>query len=412
MPPARLFISHSVLQDPAARSLVESLCRDLEGKDLEILVDWKGIESGDDWHDTLIDWMMECHGAILLLSERALLRDWVIREATILDLRQREDPDFELIPVFLAGIDPAVLRDREKTPLAILGLDRLQGEDAADEARLLAALKKRCERLRSQAEITPARRLLRDIAAILGRGHPFGLEHLAEDLDARVKQWLWNRQRNHLTLALALRMAALDLPRVVRALEGVSSHYELRQAQGILDHLAPLRVHPAGASAVARVVGTGRPGLRLNAEKALTAKLYARRAFGEMLARRFVQVTNSDAGCSPKRLQDEIIDALLEFTGADCLDEAQRELADLGRPLFVLLPGCRPDAATLQRVSHLFPTVTFCWLTGRTELPAAFADPAVEPIHPSLGPEEEEALTRPYSSARRRLEEVWRDDAL
>jgi hypothetical protein len=134
MPPARLFISHSAREDPVARALIERLYSELNGGDLEVLVDKICLESGEDWNDQLIDWMLECHGAILLLSKQALQSAWVEQEATILNLRKREDADFELIPVFLAGVDDTVLRDPAQSRLAALDLPRLQALRAGDLA--------------------------------------------------------------------------------------------------------------------------------------------------------------------------------------------------------------------------------------------------------------------------------------
>ncbi|HEX7182769.1 MAG TPA: toll/interleukin-1 receptor domain-containing protein [Thermoanaerobaculia bacterium] len=414
MSPARLFISHSAREDPDARALIQRIHRELNGPDLEVLVDWKCLESGQDWHEGLIDWMLECHGAILVLSSRALQRDWVAREATILDLRKREDPEFELIPVYLPGVDDSTLKDSAKSRLTPLDLPRLQAKRADDVDVLLEDLREKAARLKLRwGKVDPRRRLLRDVAAILQKAHVFGLENLASDLDADLKSWLWGeRMRNYLTLALAFRMATLELSRVVWAFESLTSYYDLTQACDILNRLAPLRVNAEAADLFARVAeGKGSAaGIRFNAVELDTVRLYAHRALGRLIVDyRFVEVTNSDAGNGPGRLRQEILDALLESAGTDDLEEAKEELTDRDRPLLVVIVGQQPDWKVLQEIGGMFPTVTFCCLTGPQLLEAPGPDElqAVERLRPVLEPGEEERLLKPYRRALGRLHKAW-----
>jgi hypothetical protein len=409
MPPARLFISHSAREDPVALALIQRLYAELNGGDLEVLIDKKCLESGEDWNDQLIDWMLECHGAVLLLSKKALKSAWVEQEATILNLRKREDADFELLPVFLAGVDDTVLNDPAESRLTALNLPRLQAlraVDAAGNDALLAALRSKCDLLKKRwATDDPGRWLLKDIAAVLEDGHLSGLERLADEIDAQIKQWLWNRNRIYLTLALSTRMSEVGLDRVVRALEKVTSYYRLDQARAIVERLAPLRVNAEATRNFADVVARRNPavGVILNAVEPDTGKLYARRAMGEELKTRFIDLTNCNEGHGAHLLEQEIQEAIVEFAKADSIPEAQEQLLAQGAPHFALLPARRPDGAVLQRIGLLFPTVRFCCLTG-ADLPA---DPLLVPLLPPLGPQDEDNLLKPYRRSRKRLIEIW-----
>lgn len=413
MPPAQLFISHSSREDPAARALIERLARELTSAGLTVQVDNISLQPGEVWNDRLLDWMLECHGAILLLSPQALQSDWVALEATILDLRRRQDSEFELIPVFLPGVDAAVLKDPARSRLTALDLARLQALHAGDvaaDAALLAALHVKCEQLEKRWDAgDPSLRLLKDIAALLESGPTTGLERLASLIDEEVKTWLWNRKRLHLTLALARRMSEVGLIRAVQALERVAIHYQLSQAKAIVERLAPLRVNPAAARSFADVL-SGRiqaAGVLLNADEQDTGKLYARRATGEDLKTRFIDLTNCNEGHGPALLEEEILEAVLEFAKADTVPDAQQELQYAGAPHFALLPARRPDGAVLQRIARTFPTLRFCCLTGfalPVDLPA---ESPLLALLPALGPHEEAELINPYRYSRRRLTELW-----
>lgn len=409
MPPARLFISHSAREDLSALTLIERLYSELNCGDFEVLVDKNSLQSGEDWNDQLINWMLECHGAVLLLSKKALQSAWVEQEATILNLRKREDADFELIPVFLDGVDDTVLKDPAQSRLTALDLSRLQalraGDVAGNEA-LLAVLRPRCEVLKQLwGDGDPSLWLLKDIAAQLAKGHTFGLERLAGEIDAQIKQWLWNRNRIYLTLALARRMSEIGLDRAVRALEKVKSYYQLEQGVAIVERLAPLRVNSAAARSFSDVLTHRSPavGVLLNAGERETGYLYARRATGEELSSRFIDLTNCNEGLGSHLLEQEILEAVMEFAKADTIAEAQEELQAQGAPHLAILPARRPDGAVLKRITLTFPTIRFCCLTG-SDLPA---DPMLLALLPPLGSEDEDKLLKPYRRSRRRLGEIW-----
>ncbi len=408
----RLFVSHGAGKDAEATALIQKIYDGLNGSDIEVLLDRESLEGGDEWPETLIDWMFDCHGAILVLSPRALDRAWVVREATILDLRKREDPEFDLVPIYLDGVDEKVLADPMHSRMEILHLGRLQCERTG--GNLLDRLRLRFDSSRHRhREIT---RLVRDVASKLGTGDDFALEHLATDLDLKFKHWLWRpKRRNQLLLTLALRMAAMDLRRVVRGLEGVVEAYTLPQAERIVRCLAPFEINSRAAANIPPIVycQTGATAMRLNSEHPRTGRWYARRALGRYLPARFIEVTNSDDGFGGELLWQEVLDAILDFTDAYTTEEAQQELADTGKPVFLLLLGRRPDLRIVVRLAEHFPTVTAFFMAGasRQEQGPDEAE-LVQLLRPPLKEQEERRLLNRYNRSLRRLRKVWSEASL
>lgn len=100
----KIFISHRT-KTPDKLELLNGLCDEL-GADFEVLVDRRTLAPGDEWHACIHEWMYECHGAVVLLSDAALAADssWVPAEAVVVSNRRRNEADFRLIPVLIDTI--------------------------------------------------------------------------------------------------------------------------------------------------------------------------------------------------------------------------------------------------------------------------------------------------------------------
>lgn len=121
MPALRLFVSHSSrlrdeevddVQAQANWRLLQETCRTLDAAypgEAKVLVDYAGLQPGDDWEKCLDQWLYDCHAGVLLLSKRAVQSAWVIKEATILCWRAAIEPDFRLFTVLLDGLTPGDL---------------------------------------------------------------------------------------------------------------------------------------------------------------------------------------------------------------------------------------------------------------------------------------------------------------
>jgi hypothetical protein len=97
----KLFISHSSHTNENL-DILDRVCEALQD-DFKVLVD-KEILPNEEWFPCLYEYMNECHGAVILLSNKALESDWVRAEAAILGNRRRMNAKFKLILIPLDGL--------------------------------------------------------------------------------------------------------------------------------------------------------------------------------------------------------------------------------------------------------------------------------------------------------------------
>lgn len=98
-----IFISHSSRDDEKARAIRERLGQVLAAAPHhhQILLDEAGIRAGNPWRPKLYQWLSQCGGAVLLLTEQALASDWVRKEATILLWRHALRSQVVVIPLLI-----------------------------------------------------------------------------------------------------------------------------------------------------------------------------------------------------------------------------------------------------------------------------------------------------------------------
>jgi hypothetical protein len=107
----RVFISHSAnsVEEPATQDFLDTLCDKLsEYPGIDVLVDQRSLQAGDEWCQRLYAWMGLCDAAVVLLSPRAIRREsstWVPREVNLLLWRKALDPDFLIIPTLVSGLE-------------------------------------------------------------------------------------------------------------------------------------------------------------------------------------------------------------------------------------------------------------------------------------------------------------------
>src|ERR1700751_2884487 len=96
-----IFISHSAREDPEAYASLVAVRDYLGQQGFHVLIDETSIEGNDEWRNCINTWLALCHGAVILLSKKALRSDWVKKEAAILSGRPwRSQPnEFKLLSV-------------------------------------------------------------------------------------------------------------------------------------------------------------------------------------------------------------------------------------------------------------------------------------------------------------------------
>lgn len=107
----RIFISHSAdnTDEPSTQAFLDELVDKLyKCNALEVFVDQRNLQAGDEWCQQLYSWIGLCDAAVILLSPRAIKREnstWVPREVNLLMWRKAMDPDFVIIPVLVSGLE-------------------------------------------------------------------------------------------------------------------------------------------------------------------------------------------------------------------------------------------------------------------------------------------------------------------
>ncbi len=76
-----IFISHSARSDPAAHETLTKLEQPLNKSSFDVLLYEKRLLGGEQWRPRLHTWTGCCHGAIILLTIKALESPWVLKEA-------------------------------------------------------------------------------------------------------------------------------------------------------------------------------------------------------------------------------------------------------------------------------------------------------------------------------------------
>src|SRR3954469_15485232 len=145
-PPPRsrpiVFVSHSARGDPDSHASLKAIEAQLKKAGFDVLLDETRLKGGEPWRNCLHTWMGHCHGAILLLTPKALQSPWVLKEATILSWRNSLSApgEFLLVPVLL-GISPNELAANTVfAPLNLQEVQAIKGLKGAALAKALVAL--------------------------------------------------------------------------------------------------------------------------------------------------------------------------------------------------------------------------------------------------------------------------------
>lgn len=410
----RIFISHGQDKTVAAElKFVKDLARALETKDEfgsghEVLLDKKRIDPGADWAGVLHDMLAECQAAILLLSPRAIERDWVLKEATVLAYRKAMDENFPIFPALIGGLKSEQLKGKSFSPLALGAIQALNGVD--QPKAIAAAVKRELGKLDGDLPTTPLDGLARDLGAWIAKAsNTAELEKVCEELYDDKVQWLPQQGRRAEQRARVIARGIVRerdpppalLGQLIKRLHR-SAGLDREAAEIVLTLASPLWVNPNAAAQLADVAGRNRAstdvpprGISVALDSSLlhfTPDRYARRV---LLPTTDAEVVCTIAGggsdCLDRELPARVRAAYKRHMSlpADLPDaQVDKRMATTGKPLaeasavFFLIPKPLPDADLLRTLQTTFPRVTFILQhDGRAQLP-----PWVQALSPPLDP--------------------------
>lgn len=419
----RVFISHGLDKDETdqlayLRALTQALRKPTPKKAKhEILVDDSGLQPGAEWEGVLLDCLDECDRALLLLTERALQRPWVWREAAILSFRQaRSGGHFWLYPVLL-GVG---VQDVAAVPaLNALGLQRLQafksGTTPAEVARFVHA---RLDE-QPQAHATQLDQVANALAVQLRDANLEALGELCNELGGTLAFGAGTDPHRRCALAIARAIIAGRLHRV-GGLHQLDSRLRFRcgvkedERANIRELVAPLWVVSDAAVRLAQHVAGLAEGMPPHALALTTRRpVYS----GRMVVHRQMlpDLPTADpllpltalADCGVDGVQRAMLEELEHrgFNQADGLEQLQDPL----EPLYVLLPPQARDGPLLAELRGRFPRLVFLTVVGDTARDDL--DPVVEPLpplaRPAQGLREAAALLQQYYATEKRHQDEY-----
>ena len=389
-----IFISHSARNDPAAHGILIKLEQYLNKNGFDVLLDETRLEGGEPWRDRLHTWMGHCHGAIILLTSKALESPWVLKEATILSWRHSlSGGKFPLLPVYLGVRTSDIENSKLFSPLALTEIQALKGLTGVKLCKAIADL---LAPLRLSEAKTPQRQVEEKIAQWLGKiNRPALLAEVAANLGEDLGPWNPKCDLPSKTAILLLQAPLKKLPEGLKPLLGAIPSEGIRT---IVDMLRGSWVdrEMAGSLILASRRPEGTRAAALNAiEQEFTAQAVIARATGGYPPWYFVQVSNAAGEDSAGSLKAQVRAALVKTVGSNNPAIINSFIKNkVGRePLFIVLPppeGTQPllDEADVDALMSEYPDCTLFLMTGAA-LPADPALPKVQRLRPSLGPDDE-----------------------
>ncbi len=389
MPAAKIFLSHST-KTPVARRYLDAVSDALSADPrFEVLLDKKHLQGGDDWRRHIYSWMGKAHGAVLLLSEEALHSLRVLTEASILEFR-RSLEELPLIPVLVGDVQ------REDTQSGVIGdiVNRYQYvrmADPADAAQEVATSLRRFfedQKPRTASEIVEGR--------VASRLRDAGIkESDLTEVTEKIAGWPTDQVdlgAHDRVSAFARNLFRVDFETACTALCELAERAPTRidDLAEVLDVVAPFWIEESVAAVIAERALHREHAKRLLAidvEYPWTVRSHICRACLWALNTKWIYYKfeppddeTEDGLVSLKRQFLENLDQLSPISwGQQALPKgillgALKEIADSGRPLFVvlsrdwsvdreLLGGFREEFST--------PAIVAMGSEGRLALPKA-----------------------------------------
>ncbi len=364
-----IFVSHSSLDDKLTHDVCDALTSGGSPDGYRVLVDWEGLKGGMNWPLYLIEWMVRCHAAVILLTQTAIPRPWVLKEATILTARRALDPNFRLFVVRFPDTTDLL----ETHGYGPLSLDTIQQLAYTDAATVAAAI--RDELGRVSRGVTPFEELVSRLQDVLANVGAHALEGVAKKLNvvpARLTIAQTDRDRWIETIARHLACGHLGAFAGVRDLIDEFTSGDAEDVRKILRYVSPYWIDPEAASRLPRLLRSAprRAGVLNGADVVdYTAPLYVRRAHQPSLQFDLIPV----GGGSHDQYVDHVTSEICDFmrarrrsSGAKTNDQVVADLQKQRPEWYAVLPPPLPDDEALSQLLDKFPTITFLLWSGAT----------------------------------------------
>jgi hypothetical protein len=385
-PPLRVFVSHSAEENTAVLHAIASAFQ-ARPDDFTLLMDTEELKPGDAWRARINLWLGACDAAVLVLSEQALTKPWVLYEAAILSYRNRGDR-FRIIPVLLNDPEGKLLKDRRLDAPHVSETQAVRKSDPTEIANdVIAALADYQAKEKRPIDAAVSR-----ILTILD-GLPV---HLRDDASAHLRLNLpWEPGEKPL-VPLIERLLGASVDEAILALLAVRDFIanDQRKVKVLVDLVAASWVDPKAIEElpeISRAV-SGR-AVALNAALAETARMYQVAACPTNRAH-FVSL--GDVFGEPHEALPEEVVARVETAlraymkvppGKDL--RAQLKLVN-ALIIFAAVPAVGFTDLVVERLQLEFPSVTFFFLTGAHGAPASAVErKLLKLIIPQLDGDEE-----------------------
>lgn len=402
----RLFISHTT-KDGAGEARLNALKLALQEVGFDVLIDVDILELGNEWRKKLYTWLGLCDVALVLISPRALApsNPWVAREASILMWRKALDPNFQVVPVLLDGVEPSQL---EEGMFRDLLLSEMQSKFVqSDDQHWMSDVAGRLQSLAGQSASNPVDMLAGPIAQQLLRLDNTLLREAAEQIDIDLGPWA---KRSDLAHQMAIQMLHLGVEDAFPALDFLASQgVEASCLEPILEMIAPSWVDLCAARSIAHAAqrGEGKPALLLNAESDFAASMYIRRASGRPPRADWPRVVITPAfgeqGIEDlERYLREALKAKLRIIADPLSANEDARLNNLlerhranGRPIFVVSRYTLGLSRHIAELKARYPALTFLTLGGLDEGDEPLSS-SFERVLPALADGEEDEARECY----------------
>jgi hypothetical protein len=400
-----IFVSHSSLD----QDLTREVCAQLDaaaGTPYRSLVDYDALEGGQDWPLYLIEFMVRCHSAVILLTERAIASPWVLKEATILTARRSLDPSFKLFIVRFPNTEQ-LLETPLWRPLFLGNIQQLTYLDAQGVATDVHGV------LGNNVSVeTPFEQLVDTLADLLERATPRALKAASGKLNVvpakltiasnERMQWVENIARHLVCGHLGQFGGIPDLIDQFNA-------SDVETVRKILRILSPYWIEALAAARLLRLLGSQeRWAAAMNGADvaAFTAPLYVRRAHQPSLKYDIIPIAGGAADKFVEDVSRQICNFLDRSRPRRQSDkQVIAQLAGQPAEWYAVLPPPMPDAGAIEELLNLFPTITFILWTGEA-LPGDRSLPRVEWLEPPVDLDRESKELGDLERAERILERM------